>query len=163
LDISRQASLNEICKQTSPGRPAFFLASTANDWLHTNSIQLTPDGSFLISIRDQDWVIKINYANGTGDGLVLWYMGYQRSFTRNSPPAGSHFTPPDLHRDFAWFTHQPDANFQFGAESVLTVFDNGSLRRRCDTNGNSRGYVLTVDETNTSLPPLMIQGLGNYP
>jgi hypothetical protein len=162
LDISRQASLNEICKQTSPGCPAFFLAATANDWLHTNSIQLTPDGNFLVSLRDLDWVIKINYANGKGDGSVLWYMGYQGNFTMVDPPTSPLCTTPAQQQEYAWFTHQHDANFQFGAENVLTVFDNGNLRRRCDTNGNSRGYVLTVDETNMTVTPLLIQDLGGY-
>ena len=163
LDISRQASLNEICKQTSPGCPAFFLAATANDWLHTNSIQLTADGSFLVSLRDQDWVIKINYANGKGDGSVIWRMGYQGDFTMIDPPTSPLCTTPNQRQEYAWFTHQHDANFQFGAESVLTVFDNGNLRRqRCDTGGNSRGYVLTVDETNLTATPLLIQDLGGY-
>ncbi len=163
LDISRQASLNEICQQTSPGCPAFFLASTANDWLHTNSIQLTADGSFLVSLRDQDWVVKINYANGKGDGSVLWHMGYQGDFTIINPPTSPLCTTPNQQQEYAWFTHQHDTNFQFGAESVLTVFDNGNLRRqRCDTGGNSRGYVLTVDETNMTVTPLLIQDLGNY-
>ena len=163
LDISRQASLDEICQQTSPGCPAFFLASTANDWLHTNSIQLTADGNFLVSLRDQDWVIKINYANGKGDGSVLWHMGYQGDFTMIDPPTSPLCTTPNQQQEYAWFTHQHDVNFQFGAESVLTVFDNGNLRRqRCDKNGNSRGYVLTVDETNMTVTPLLIQDLGGY-
>jgi arylsulfate sulfotransferase len=165
LDISRRASLNEVCTQTDAGCPSFFLAATANDWLHTNSVQLTPDGNLLVSLRDQDWVIKINYANGTGDGSVLWRMGYQGDFTINNPPtppAGSACTTPAQLQEYAWFTHQHDANFQFGAESVFTVFDNGNLRRRCDKNGNSRGYALTVDETTMTVTPLLVQDLGGY-
>ena len=163
LDISRRASLNEVCQQTSPGCPAFFLAATANDWLHTNSIQLTADGNFLVSLRDQDWVVKINYANGKGDGSVLWHMGYQGDFTMIDPPTSPLCTTPNQQQEYAWFTHQHDANFQLGAESVLTIFDNGNLRRqRCDKNGNSRGYVLTVDETNLTATPLLIQDLGGY-
>ena len=162
LNIGRRASLNEVCKQTSGGCPAFFLAATANDWLHTNSVQLTPDGNFLVSLRDQDWLIKINYANGAGDGKVIWRMGYQGDFTMNNPPTSPLCTTPVQQQLFAWFTHQHDANFQYGAENVLTVFDNGNLRRRCDIGGNSRGYVLTVDETNMTVTPLLIQDLGNY-
>ena len=162
LDISRRASLNEVCTQASLGCPVFFLASTANDWLHTNSVQLTADGNLLVSLRDQDWVIKINYANGKGDGSVLWRMGPFSDFTMINPPTSPLCTTPDQQQEYAWFTHQHDANFQFGAESVLTVFDNGNLRRRCDRGGNSRGYVLTVDETNMTVTPLLIQDLGDY-
>jgi len=163
LDISRRANLNEVCTQSSLGCPEFFLASTANDWLHTNSVQLTADGNFLVSVRDQDWVIKINYGNGKGDGSVLWHMGYQGDFTMIDPPTSPLCTTPDQQQEYAWFTHQHDASFQFDAESVFTTFDNGNLRRqRCDKNGNSRGYALTVDEANMTVTPLLIQDLGNY-
>jgi arylsulfate sulfotransferase len=164
LDISRRANLNEVCYQgDSPGCSIFFLAPQANDWLHANSIQLTEDGNLLFSLRDQDWVIKINYANGTGDGSVIWRMGYQGDFTMIDPPSSPLCTTPDQQQAYQWFTHQHDANFQFGGDSVFTTFDNGNLRRRrCDKNGNSRGYALTVDEAGRTVTPLLIQDLGSY-
>ena len=164
LDISRRANLNEVCYQgDSPGCSIFFLAPQANDWLHANSIQLTEDGNLLFSLRGQDWVIKINYANGTGDGSVIWRMGYQGDFTMINPPSSPLCTTPDQQQAYQWFTHQHDANFQFGGDSVFTTFDNGNLRRRrCDKNGNSRGYALTVDEAGRTVTPLLIQDLGSY-
>jgi hypothetical protein len=164
LDISRRANLNEVCYQgDSPGCSIFFLAPQANDWLHANSIQLTSDGNLLFSLRNQDWVIKINYANGTGDGNVIWRMGYQGDFTMIDPPTSPLCTTPDQEEAYQWFTHQHDPNFQYGGDSVFTTFDNGNLRRgRCDTNGNSRGYALTVDEAGRTVTPLLIQDLGNY-
>jgi arylsulfate sulfotransferase len=163
MDINRPAPLGEVCKQGASGCPIFFLAPTANDWLHTNSIQLAGDGSLVVSHRNQDWVIKINYANGTGDGSIIWRMGYEGDFTMNNPVTSPLCTTPDQQEIYEWFSHTHDANFQFGGESVFTVFDNGNLRvKRCDTNGNSRGYVLTVDETNRTATPLLIQDLGAY-
>jgi arylsulfate sulfotransferase len=166
LDINRPASLGEICHQGNAGCPVIFLAPQANDWLHMNAIQLTEDGSLLLSIRNQDWIIKINYANGTGDGSVLWRMGYQGDFTINNPPipsAGSACTTPTQLQEYAWFTHQHDANFQFGGQTVLSLFDNGNLRvKSCDKGGSSRGYVLSVDESAFTVTPILIQALAGY-
>jgi arylsulfate sulfotransferase len=166
LDISRPANLGEICHQTDSGCPVIFLASQANDWLHMNAIQLTEDGSLLLSIRNQDWIVKVNYAGGFGDGSVLWRMGYQGDFTINNPPtppAGSACTTPAQLQEYAWFSHQHDANFQYGGQSVLTLFDNGNLRiTECDKGGSSRGYVLNVDESTFTVTPLLVQGLAGY-
>ncbi len=67
LDTSRKASLGETCTYPAGVTCApFYLTTVANDWLHGNALQLTPDGNILYSSRHQDWVIKIDYANGTG-------------------------------------------------------------------------------------------------
>ena len=81
LDTSRMAILGETC--TYPAGltcAAFYLASTANDWLHGNALQFTPDGNILYSSRHQDWVIKIDYAIGSGAGDILWRMGVGGDF-----------------------------------------------------------------------------------
>ena len=42
------------------------LGEGPTDWTHANSIAWSPaDGNLIVSLRSQDWVIKINYANGT--------------------------------------------------------------------------------------------------
>ena len=52
------------------------------DWTHTNAILYSPDdGQLLISVRHQNWVLKVNYANGTGDGHILWHLGEGGDFT----------------------------------------------------------------------------------
>lgn len=52
------------------------------DWTHANAIVYsTDDGNILFSMRHQNWVIKINYANGTGNGSVLWRLGQGGDFT----------------------------------------------------------------------------------
>ena len=54
------------------------------DWLHANSIAWSPeDGDLIVSLRSQDWVIKIDYDNGTGDGHVVWRLGQGGDFTIN--------------------------------------------------------------------------------
>ena len=81
-DLSREATLGETCAHDTDGCPAFsqqFL--TANDWLHTNAVQITSDGNIVVSERDQDWLLKINYNNGQGDGHIMWRMGPYGDFT----------------------------------------------------------------------------------
>ena len=45
------------------------------DWTHSNGLVYEPDGSLLLSMRHQSWVLKIDYANGSGSGDVLWRLG----------------------------------------------------------------------------------------
>ena len=41
------------------------VTTLAKDWLHTNSIAYSPaDGNLLISMRHQDWVLKLDYRDG---------------------------------------------------------------------------------------------------
>lgn len=46
------------------------------DWTHTNAVIYSPDdGDLLVSIRHQNWVVKVDYYNGTGSGNILWHLG----------------------------------------------------------------------------------------
>ena len=46
------------------------------DWTHTNAILYSPtDGNLIISIRHQNWLVKIPYENGTGSGNAVWKLG----------------------------------------------------------------------------------------
>lgn len=52
------------------------------DWTHANAIVYSPDdGNLLLSMRNQNWIIKIDYHNGTGNGSVLWRLGPDGDFT----------------------------------------------------------------------------------
>ena len=51
------------------------------DWTHTNAIIYSADdGNLIISIRHQNWLVKIDYANGSGAGDIIWHLGYQGDF-----------------------------------------------------------------------------------
>jgi arylsulfate sulfotransferase len=51
------------------------------DWTHTNALIYSPDdGNIVISIRHQNWVIKIDYHNGSGNGDILWKLGEGGTF-----------------------------------------------------------------------------------
>ncbi len=91
------------------------------DWTHANTIAYSPDdGNIVLSLRNQSWIIKIDYANGRGKGDVVWRLGYQGDFTLldSSSPAD-------------WFFAQHYADFFYGKDSRdlrLAVFDNGNDR-----------------------------------
>jgi hypothetical protein len=160
-DLSRVATLNDVCYHQAEGCPPFNKNfSQANDWTHANSVQFTADGNLLLSERSQDWVLKVNYANGHGDGHLIWRMGPFGDFTILNPP---HQTCGDPNV-FPWFTHQHDAAFQLqlGATEVMTVFDDGNLRHQQCGTGNSRGMVLSVSEATHTVYIQTLADLGHY-
>lgn len=133
LDPARLAVLGETCVSEGPGCPPVLLDDIANDWTHSNSVTPTPDGHLLLSIRHQDWVVKLNYANGTGDGAALWRLGPEGDFTLETPD------------ETLWNTHQHDASF-ISADQII-LYDNGNTRcafypELCF----SRGQVYQINE-----------------
>jgi hypothetical protein len=149
LDPHRVAILKETCA-TAASCPPHFLSTTANDWTHGNSVQQTPDGQLLYSTRHQDWLIKISYDNGEGDGHIIWKMGKDGDFQ---------FLSSD---SFPWFSHQHDGNFEDGDPTLLDVFDNGNTRVTLLNQGYSRGMVLQIDEGNRTATPVFVLDTGLY-
>jgi hypothetical protein len=119
------------------------------DWLHSNAIAWSPaDSNLVVSIRHQDWVIKIAYVGGAGDGHVIWRLGKDGDFAINS-------TDP-----YPWFSHQHDAHYI--DNTALVLFDNGNTRCQGQTNCHSRGQVFRLDEQQRSVIPVLNVDLGNY-
>jgi hypothetical protein len=145
LDPTEKALLDEKC--SIGACPPIYLAADGNDWTHANSVQLAPDGSFIVSIRHLDCVIKINYANGEGDGAVIWRLGRDGDFSLDGAEGG-------------WFSHQHDAALM--ENGFLILFDNGNVRRRDDNLVTSRGQIFALDETTRSARLLMNVDLGTY-
>ena len=90
------------------------------DWTHANALLFTDDGNLLVSLRHQNWVIKIDYANGTGTGDVIWRLGFQGDFTLSGGTS-----PQD------WFYAQHNPSFFTQNSSVdfeLGLMDNGDDR-----------------------------------
>ena len=144
LDPARRATLGEICGY--PACPNY----QAEDWLHSNSIGWSPaDGDLTLSMRHQDWVIKIDYRSGAGDGHVVWRLGQGGDFNITS-------TDP-----YPWFSHQHDAHYI--DPTTMILFDDGNTRCQgsaspCD----SRGQVFSLDEQRHVATPLLNADLGNY-
>lgn len=52
------------------------------DWTHSNDMLYSSDDhNLLLSIRHQNWIIKIEYLDGVGSGNVLWRLGEGGDFT----------------------------------------------------------------------------------
>jgi arylsulfate sulfotransferase len=50
------------------------------DWTHSNAMIYTADGNLLVSMRDQSWILKRDYANGSGTGDIIWRLGWEGDF-----------------------------------------------------------------------------------
>ena len=133
LDTSRRAVLGETCLAFA-GCATHYLSADANEWTHGNSVEGTPDGALLYSTRHQDWLIKIDYQDGAGNGDILWRLGKDGDFTYDSD------------EPYPWFSHQHDATYESGSRSTITLFDNGNTRRGVDPGGSSRGQAIELDE-----------------
>ena len=58
------------------------------DWTHSNAVIYSPDdGNLILSMRNQNWIIKINYGDGSGDGSILWRLGDGGDFSLPSGQA----------------------------------------------------------------------------
>jgi arylsulfate sulfotransferase len=153
LSVSRAATLGDICTATDIGCPPLALATVANDWTHANSIcYSSTDGNLIVSLRSQDWVVKIDYNNGAGTGNVIWRLGLGGNFTMHSTNA------------YPWFSHQHDATYEPGGTTLLTVYDNGNTRvaQNPTLTENSRGQVLLLNESTLSATLLVNQDLGAF-
>jgi hypothetical protein len=147
LDVNRGPTLGETA---TPGGPASAVPRLpAVDWLHLNAVSWSPgDGNLILSVRHQDWVIKVDYRNGAGDGHIIWRLGQGGDFTVNS-------TDPS-----PWFSHQHDAHLI--DDSTLILFDNGNVRQASDPQAHSRGQVWKLDEKTMTATLVLNVDLGNY-
>jgi Arylsulfotransferase (ASST) len=150
LDVNRGPVLGEITN-TGPGQgpTAVVPVLPAVNWLHVNSVARSPaDGNLILSSRHQDWVIKIDYRDGAGDGHVVWRLGEGGDFNVNSADPNP------------WFSHQH--NVHYIDDTKLILFDNGNTRRRSDPAAHSRGQVWALDEQTMTATLVVNVDLGSY-
>jgi arylsulfate sulfotransferase len=108
------------------------------DWTHTNAIVYSPDdGNILVSMRHQNWVVKVNYANGTGDGSVIWHLGEGGDFTLQGG------TDPT---DWEYAQHGPS----FFSPNTTGVFSLGLM-----DNGDDRIFPTGVTCGSAGAPPCL--------
>jgi hypothetical protein len=126
------------------------------DWTHTNAVIYSPDdGNLIVSIRHQNWLVKMDYSNGTGDGHLIWKLGYQGDFALLDNTGA-----PD-NNDTDWFFAQHGPSFtttNTTGNFSLILFDNGDDRGvvsvpggTCGVSGQPACYstvpILNIDET----------------
>ncbi len=152
MDLKRASLGDEKC----PGGPGgdgctpVFLSSAANGWLHSNSIFYDkPSGDVLVSIPEQDWVIKVDYKDGKGTGKVLWRLGKDGDFTAKSKDP------------YPWFSYQHDVGFD-PKTGLLVLFDDGHRRKDKDPKANNRGQAWRIDEAARTATLILNADLGVY-
>jgi len=155
LDINRPGDTEcpaNAQREPEAGCPPVLLLCPANDWLHANSLAyLAGDGDLLVSLRDQNWVIKLDYNNATGTGAILWRLGLGGDFNVTGTTG----------RSYPWFSGQHDAGFVDDAEQTFLVFDNGTTRY-AKQGGDSRGQVWNIDQTHMTASLQLNADLGAY-
>lgn len=91
------------------------------DWTHANGLLYSKDDhDLLLSIRHQNWVIKINFLDGSGSGDVMWKLGEGGDFKL----AGG-VDPTDwfyAQHGFSYFSPNTTGVFRIG------MMDNGNDR-----------------------------------
>jgi hypothetical protein len=167
LEISRKALGDEKCRGTSGGLACapVYLSDVANDWLHANSVSYSKkDGNLLVSLPEQDWVIKVDYQDGKGSGKVLWRLGEGGDLKSDS------------NDKLTWFSYQHDVAFEPAGSDTLVLFDNGHRRQKKsekkddgDTKApekkqeaHSRGQVWKIDEEAKKATLLVNADMGGY-
>ncbi len=127
------------------------LGEGPGDWLHANSVNWSPeDGDLIVSLRAQDWVLKIDYDNGSGDGHIVWTLGADGSFTVIAPPG----------TQSPWFSHQHDATYI--NDTTIVLFDDGNGRAATNPDAYSRGQEWVLNEQNMTATLVVNADLGNY-
>ncbi len=122
---------------------------TPKNWLHANAVSWSPeDNNLIVSLRTPSLVLKIDYANGTGNGHILWKLGAHGNFQ-----AIANTSNP-------WFSGQHDVRYI--NNNTLLVFDDGNNRRQTDPTANSRGQEWLLNEQNMTATLLVNAHLGNY-
>lgn len=156
LDTGRTATLGESCDPPGCAPPLQDTGASggvAEDWLHSNAVSYSPtDGTLLLSVRHQDWIIKLDYRDARGNGDILWRLGKGGDFALSNPPAAD---------PFPWFSHQH--GIEMLADGRLLTFDNGDTR--CNGAGadcHSRGQVYQLDEAGRTATLLVDADMGNY-
>jgi arylsulfate sulfotransferase len=165
LDLKRKAKGDSKCRGSNGNLACapVFLTPVANDWLHGNAVSYTrEDGNLTLSMPEQDWIIKIDYARGKGSGKVLWRLGDEGDFKAESSDPKP------------WFSYQHDAAFEPPGSNLLVLLDNGQRRKEKekddakdkdktkDNDPHSRGQVWKIDENARTATLVMNADLGVY-
>jgi arylsulfate sulfotransferase len=130
-DLQPQWAWNEFNHLNPDRHPMSF-----PDWTHTNALVYSKDdGNILVSIRHQNWVVKVNYADGSGDGSILWRLGQGGDFTLKGG------TDPT---DWEYAQHAP----AFFSPNTSGVFSLGVM-----DNGNDREFPAGVTCGSAGAPP----------
>lgn len=121
------------------------------DWTHTNAVIYSPsDHNIIVSMRHQNWVVKVDYNDGAGTGNILWTLGHGGTQNPLTLQGGTDPT------DWQYAQHYPSL-FSTNSSGVfsLGMMDNGDDRMfpdggTCGTGSEPACYttipVFQIDE-----------------
>lgn len=97
---------------------SFYGPAATVDWAHSNAVFPDPsDGGFLVSLRHQDAVAKLD-----ADGALQWILGTHDNWA----PAFAPYLLTPVGAPFAWQFHQHAPRIL--ADGHILLFDNGNFR-----------------------------------
>jgi hypothetical protein len=122
LDVTRLLGPDNLAPLENPQT-----GTSGIDWTHGNGFAYSAaDDSILLSLRHQDWLIKIDH----GSGDVVWKLGKDGDFTLASG---------------TWFFHPHSPEWQ--PDGSLLLYDNGAANPDlADTEERSRPVRYELDE-----------------
>jgi hypothetical protein len=108
------------------------------DWTHSNAVLYShDDGNIMISMRHENWVIKVDYQDGKGSGAVIWRLGEGGNFILKNGVDPS---------DWQYAQHYPS----FFSASTSGVFSLGMM-----DNGDDRVFASSVTCGAPGNPPCL--------
>jgi arylsulfate sulfotransferase len=122
------------------------------DWTHSNAIVYTTDGNLLLSMRAQSWILKLDYADGSGTGDILWKLG-----PALPTEVGDFTLLGGDSNDWFYSQHYPSLSTSSSSQMTVAIMDNGDFRTdsagvQCGTGSAapscySRAAMFQVDES----------------
>ncbi|HVP00265.1 MAG TPA: aryl-sulfate sulfotransferase [Bryobacteraceae bacterium] len=151
LDINRKSVFDAKCHTGQGGCPPVLLAAEAYGWTHSNSLNYIPStGDFLVSIPEQDWIVKVDWKNGKGSGKILWRLGKGGDFTVEAKDPNP------------WFSYAHDVGFEPAGSNNLTLMDDAHTNHAKDNSANGRAQMWRLDEQNRKATLTYNADLGQY-
>jgi arylsulfate sulfotransferase len=119
------------------------------DWTHSNGLLYSSDDhNLLLSMRHQNWIIKINFLDGKGSGDVMWRLGEGGDFKLENAT-----DPTD------WFYAQHGMNyFTPNTTGVFRIgmMDNGNDRLSASGAVYCKPYQPTASQCYSTMPVLEV-------
>lgn len=123
------------------------------DWTHSNGILYSRDDhNLLLSMRHQNWIIKINFLDGTGSGAVMWRLGEGGDFKLQGAT-----DPTDwfyAQHGMSYFSPNTTGLFEIG------LMDNGNDRISPTGQAHCQPFAPTNPQCYSTMPVLQIDETG---
>jgi len=151
LDLKKKSYKDAKCATGRGGCPPVLLAEEAQGWTHSNSLDyIASSGDFVISIPEQEWVLKVDWKDGKGSGKFLWKLGNGGDLKLDSKDPNP------------WFSYAHDIGFEPAGSNMLALMDNAHVAFGKDSKYESRAQVWKIDEATKTATLVYSANLGAH-